>query len=50
MATTEERVSYIEGRLDSLATKADLYKAFIQFSIVITGVVSAGVAFLKLTG
>ena len=24
MTTTEERVSYIEGRLDSLATKADL--------------------------
>ena len=24
MATVEQRVSYIEGRLDSLATKADL--------------------------
>ena len=24
MATVEHRVSYIEGRLDSLATKADL--------------------------
>ena len=26
MTTTEERVSYIEGRLDSLATKSDLYQ------------------------
>ena len=24
MATVEQRVSYIEGRIDSLATKADL--------------------------
>ena len=27
MATLEQRVSYIEGRLDSLATKADLAKS-----------------------
>lgn len=26
MATVEQRVSYIEGRLESLATKADLAK------------------------
>ena len=27
MATVEQRVSYIEGRLDALATKADLTQA-----------------------
>ncbi len=26
MATVEQRVSYIEGRLDQFATKADLYQ------------------------
>ena len=54
MATTEERVSRLEGGYEHLATKGDLYRAVFQLAVlqvaVVSVAVSAGVAFLKLTG
>ncbi len=53
MATIEERISRLEGGYEHLATKADLYRAVIQLAMLQVAtvglVVSAGVAFLKLT-
>ncbi len=50
MSTLEERVSRLEGGYEHLATKADLYRAVVQLGLLMTGIVGAGVAFLKLTG
>ena len=54
MATTDERVTILETEfrteLRHLATRADLYRVFIQLALVNAAVVSAGVAFLKFTG
>ena len=57
MATIEERVSRLEGGYEHLATKADLanlkidlYRAIIQLGVLITTIIGAAVAFLKLTG
>ena len=49
MTTAEERISYIEGRLDSLATKEDLanLKAVIRGDIL---KVVIGLASLQLLG
>ena len=56
MATTEERVSRLEGGYDHLATKADLAnlradmnRTMVQLGIFMTGLIGAAVAFLKLT-
>ena len=61
MVTIEERVSRLEGGYEHLATKADLanlkidlYRAIIQLGVlittIITTIIGAAVAFLKLTG
>ena len=50
MATVEERVSRLEGGYDHLATKADIHKVAVQLGIFMTGVIAAGVAFLRVSG
>ena len=44
MATVEQRVSYIEGRLDSLATKADLSELETRLSKWMIGMMIGSVA------
>ena len=49
MATVEERVSFIEGRFETLATKGDLLKAVLALAtmqVVSIGVVAALVSAL----
>ena len=44
MATVEQRVSYVEGKLDSLATKADLAELETQLIKWIIGMMVGSVA------
>ena len=49
MSTLDERVARLEGGYEHMATKADLYKVAVQLGLFLTAVVSAAVAFLKVT-
>ena len=50
MATVEQRVSYIEGRLDSLATRADLAQEVSRLEVKIERMMWAQLTALVMVG